>query len=172
VVLRDSNWSHTVGSQTPHGRAAEVLDRIGQAAKQAVPELEKLLKSDNLMERAAAAGALWSVDGQAEAVLPVLMTLLEAKDLRPPANWAARSRHRPGVLEKLGRMGPAARQAVPAILRVMKEEEDARGDFSGTVIYKDEEDRKPDERTEVRRAGLAALKQIDPETAAKVEKKP
>jgi HEAT repeat protein len=173
-VLRESTWSHGWGSQTPHGRAAEVLDRMGPAAKQALPELEKLLKSADRHEQHAAAGALWSVGGPAtaEAVLPVLITLLEAKDLRPPANWVSRSRHRPEVLQKLGRMGPAAKKAVPLILRVMKEEEDAKGGIHATWIYKDEEDREPDERTEVRRAGLAALQRIDPEGVKKAEKKP
>jgi HEAT repeat protein len=170
VVLRDSNWSHGTGDQTPHGRAAEVLDRIGPEAKAALPDLEKLLKSDNRYERFAAATALWGVARESKTTVPVLVELLKAGDLRPPGNGAYKSHDRPLILGVLARIGPEAREAVPAILQAIHEEDEAnaRNTVKSWIIHKDDEDKVEDEYTEVRRAGLAALLKIAPEAVKQV----
>ncbi|AGS67959.1 HEAT repeat domain-containing protein [Streptomyces collinus] len=91
---------------TVAGAAIETLDALGTTA-QAVPALRALLGSRHA---AAAAGALWSADGDASAVLPVLLRELTEGE---PAGRAEAARH-------LGRLGPAARSALPELGRAAR----------------------------------------------------
>ncbi|WP_225095857.1 HEAT repeat domain-containing protein [Streptomyces sp. CoH27] len=84
-------------------RAIGTLEALG-AAGRAAPLLRALLPTRHA---AAAAGALWSADGDAGAVLPVLLRELTQGD---PASRCAAAR-------RLGRLGPAARPALPALRR-------------------------------------------------------
>ncbi|MFI1765845.1 HEAT repeat domain-containing protein [Streptomyces sp. NPDC020800] len=84
-------------------RAVQALDALGAAA-QAVPVLRSLLHTRHA---AVAAGALWSADGDARAVLPVLLREL-AHGEPEVRRLAAR---------QLGRLGPAARTALPELCR-------------------------------------------------------
>ncbi|MFF9173370.1 HEAT repeat domain-containing protein [Streptomyces sp. NPDC014793] len=85
------------------GQAVGTLDALG-AATRAAPVLRALLHTRHA---AAAAGALWSADGDAPAVLPVLVRELTQGE--------------PGVrrlaARQLARMGPAARAALPELRR-------------------------------------------------------
>ncbi|MEU0333446.1 HEAT repeat domain-containing protein [Streptomyces sp. NPDC006193] len=83
------------------GQAVGTLEELGAAA-QASPRLRALLHTRHA---AVAAGALWSADGDAAAVLPVL--LREVTQAGPEGRRAA--------ARGLGRLGPAARSAVPAL---------------------------------------------------------
>lgn len=84
-------------------RAVQALDALGAAA-QAVPVLRSLLHTRHA---AVAAGALWSADGDARAVLPVL--LRELTHGEPEVRRLA--------ARQLGRLGPAARTALPELRR-------------------------------------------------------
>ncbi|MFJ2902364.1 HEAT repeat domain-containing protein [Streptomyces sp. NPDC087212] len=82
--------------------AIRALRAFGAAAAEAAPVLRTLLDTEYAV---AAADALWSVQGDADAVRPVL-----AREL---AN--GRSGVRRPAAEALARMGPAARPALPAL---------------------------------------------------------
>ena len=81
----------------------------GAAASEAVPVLRGLLETEYA---AVAAGALWSVEGDASAVLPVLIE--ELTDGRPRRRAAA------GVL---ARLGAAARPALAGLRRTVRSED-------------------------------------------------
>src|SRR5262249_21940474 len=154
------NGGYTIGSQTPPRPAAEALGRIGPEAKAAGLRLTPMLKSEQKLERFAAAEALWDIDQQGKPGVPVLIGLLLAKDLRPGGNYIVKSRHRPQVAAVLGRIGPEAKEAVPALLSVIKEEDagNAKRSVWITPVEDDEEDKREDEYRMVRRAGLEALR--------------
>jgi hypothetical protein len=82
--------------------AVRALGAFGGAARAAVPELRGLLETGCAV---AAAEALWSVTGDAEAVLPVLLRELTG----------TRSGRRRRAAAVLGRLGPAARPALPEL---------------------------------------------------------
>ncbi|WP_234539231.1 HEAT repeat domain-containing protein [Streptomyces shenzhenensis] len=87
------------------GQAVRALDALGTAARAAAPVLRGLLDTRHA---AVAAGALWSAEGEADAVLPVLLRELTL----------GRSRGARTAAGQLGRLGPAARDALPALHRL------------------------------------------------------
>ncbi|MGW2962625.1 HEAT repeat domain-containing protein [Streptomyces sp. NPDC001220] len=87
------------------GQAVRALDALGTAARAATPVLRGLLDTGHA---ALAAGALWAAEGDAGAVLPVLLRELTHGHGRSTRTAA----------EQLGRLGAAARDALPA-LRVL-----------------------------------------------------
>jgi HEAT repeat protein len=87
--------------------AVRALGAWGGAAREAVPDLRGLLETDCSV---AAADALWSVTGEADAVVPALLRSLTD---------GGRGRYRPAAAaDVLGRLGPAARTALPALRRM------------------------------------------------------
>ncbi|MEU0781956.1 HEAT repeat domain-containing protein [Streptomyces sp. NPDC006173] len=78
----------------------EALGAFGPAAREAIPALRELLSGDDPV---AAADALWSVEGDAETVLPPLLRALA----RPGAAGTSRP-----AASALARMGPAAGAAL------------------------------------------------------------
>jgi HEAT repeat protein len=82
---------------------ARTLGALG--APEAIPALRELLDSECAVT---AAAALWTVEGDAEAVLPLLRRELAAG--RP---------HRRRAAEALGRLGPCARSALPGLRRLL-----------------------------------------------------
>jgi HEAT repeat protein len=62
-----------LGNETSRRIAAVVLGKMGNAAKEAVPHLEKLLDDDKLAIRIPAAWALWKIDGQLDRTVPILI---------------------------------------------------------------------------------------------------
>ncbi|MGW4438891.1 HEAT repeat domain-containing protein [Streptomyces sp. NPDC004596] len=85
------------------GQAVGTLDALGAAAR-AAPALRALLHTRHA---AAAAGALWSADGDARTVLPVLIRELGQGE---PGGRRLAAR-------QLARMGPAVRAALPELRR-------------------------------------------------------
>lgn len=83
---------------------ADALGRCGPDAREAIPALRTLLDGGSAV---AAAGALWSVEGDAEAVLPTLRRELVEEPV-----------HARNAAEALGRLGPAARPALPELRRM------------------------------------------------------
>ncbi|MER5542780.1 HEAT repeat domain-containing protein [Streptomyces sp. NPDC002589] len=86
------------------GQAIGTLETLSGAA-QAAPTLRALLRTRHA---AAAAGALWSAREDVDVVLPVLLRELTQGD---PA-------HRRLAAGQLGRLGPTARAALPALRRM------------------------------------------------------
>ncbi|MEU9336137.1 HEAT repeat domain-containing protein [Streptomyces sp. NPDC048290] len=87
--------------------AIRAVGAFGPAALEAAPVLRRYLDGGS---GTAAAGALWSVEGDAEAVLPVLLRELKAKD--PYRRTAA--------AEEVAELGPAARPALNALRRMVR----------------------------------------------------
>ncbi|NML54308.1 PBS lyase [Streptomyces sp. R302] len=85
---------------------ARALGAFGPAAREAVPELRELLGSCTAAVSTAAARALWAVEGDAEAVVPVLV-----RWLRPGSSGADRC----AAAQALGAIGPAAAGAARAL---------------------------------------------------------
>ncbi|MFJ6086685.1 HEAT repeat domain-containing protein [Streptomyces sp. NPDC092369] len=90
--------------------AAEALGAFGPAAREAIPTLRGLLDTESAI---AAAEALWRVEGDASAVLPVLLrALTDARTFRPRA-----------AAKTLGLLGPAAQAALPGLYRMTGSED-------------------------------------------------
>ncbi|WP_217560677.1 HEAT repeat domain-containing protein [Streptomyces sp. GbtcB6] len=87
------------------GQAVRALDALGASARAAAPVLRGLLDTRHA---ALAAGALWSAEGDADAVLPVLL-----RELTHGRGRSART-----AAEQLGRLGAGARDALPALRRL------------------------------------------------------
>ncbi|GGX02848.1 hypothetical protein GCM10010297_25840 [Streptomyces malachitofuscus] len=87
--------------------ALRLLAAAGAAAREAIPALRALLPGESGV---AAAEALWAVEGDPEAVLPVLLAALEV-----PAG-----RTRRAAAEALGRLGPAGRPGLPGLRRLTR----------------------------------------------------
>jgi HEAT repeat protein len=112
-------------------KAAEVLGRMGPLAKATVPALTDLVKGPDAEARIQGALALWRIDSRAE-VVPVLV-----RELKNTVHRRARNASLPGPLalavsalpvppcqqaaEALGKIGPAARAAVPALTKVLSD---------------------------------------------------
>ncbi len=97
--------------------AADVLGHLGPNAKVAVKPLKKLLRDKNPNLRAWSAIALGKIAGLKE-VIPILVGILDRPNL-------------PGIrcqaIEALGSIGVAARRAVPALKKILGDEnEDIR----------------------------------------------
>ncbi|MEU6377106.1 HEAT repeat domain-containing protein [Streptomyces sp. NPDC046909] len=85
--------------------ALRTLGAFGTAAREAIPVVRGLLEGGSAV---AAADALWTLDGDAEAVLPVLVRELSDEG----------SCRRSAAADALARMGPAAGPAVEGLRRL------------------------------------------------------
>jgi HEAT repeat protein len=99
------------------GNAAVALGKMGQDARVALPDLRALLKDENGLVRVQAGNAVWGLDRDAKGVVPVLIAELNnRKDFLAAISAAV----------ALGRIGPAAKAAVPALRRMLADENEAR----------------------------------------------
>jgi HEAT repeat protein len=89
------------------GAAVRALGAFGGAAREAIPDLRGLLETDCAV---AAADALWSVTGESDAVVPVL--------LRELTDSGSHRQRRAAAADVLGRLGPAGRPALPGLRRM------------------------------------------------------
>ncbi|HEX7896905.1 MAG TPA: HEAT repeat domain-containing protein [Planctomycetota bacterium] len=120
--------------------AAEELSRIGPPAKAAVPALVKLLKDKDVDVRLAAASALAAIEPGNAAILPAVVAELKGEqrktaaevlgDLGAPGVPAlidalkdADAGVRWSAAESLGRIGVAAKAAVPALTAALDDKE-------------------------------------------------
>ena len=101
-------------------RAARTLGSLGEAAA-AAPALTAALQDDDPDVRLAAAKALWRVSKAADEVVPALVELLEGRRAAVGEVSESRRRFLQTVMEALGRIGPPATAAVPALTTVAKD---------------------------------------------------
>lgn len=125
-------------------RAARILGSLGKAAAAAGPALAQALHDRHKEVRLAAAKALWNITNETEAVVPTLARLLTSEQRAAPDGAEVRRQFVQTVIEALGRIGPAARPAIPALLE--KTHEDNRL---------------------IRESALRALQAIDPPVATR-----
>lgn len=100
-------------------KAARTLGSIGEAA--AAPALTAALRDDAPDVRLAAAKALWHVSKAADEVVPALVDLLEGSRAAEGEGGEMRRRFLQTVMEALGRIGPPATAAVPALTAIAKD---------------------------------------------------
>ncbi|MFE6520842.1 HEAT repeat domain-containing protein [Streptomyces sp. NPDC057794] len=105
--------------------AVRALAAFGAAAREAEPELRGLLDTACGV---AAAEALWSVTGEPEAVVPVL--------LRALTDTGSGGHRRAAAADVLGRMGPAAAPAVPGLLRLTGSEDAAERVAAACAVWR------------------------------------
>jgi HEAT repeat protein len=110
-----------LGAEEPATRvkAARTLGSLGEAA--AAPALTAALQDDDPDVRLAAAKALWRVSKAADEVVPALIELLEGRRAAVGEDSESRRRFLQTVMEALGRIGPPATAAVPALTTVAKD---------------------------------------------------
>src|SRR5262249_47038351 len=102
--------------------AFEVMGELGAQARSAAGELREALKDANVVKRAKAAAALWRIDGKAGEVIPVLTAALNERAPTPPGYYY-NGVQRTGAIAAaaaLGEIGPAAKDALPALRQAMK----------------------------------------------------
>jgi HEAT repeat protein len=100
-------------------KAARTLGSLGEAA--AAPALAAALQDGDPEVRLAAAKGLWHVSKAAAEVVPALVALLEGKRAAAGEDSESRRRFLQTVMEALGRIGPPATAAVPALTAVAKD---------------------------------------------------
>ena len=126
VLLRELE-----GGDHPRRRAAmEVLARMGPAARPVPAALRRGTESGHPWERVTAAHALWRIDGDAAALLPVLRS-----------SWTEHPHTRGTVAECLVEMGPAAtplRDLLTAELSSRRRHLALPGGYGSRDIPKDE----------------------------------
>jgi HEAT repeat protein len=103
--------------------AAWALGSIGDSAKVAVPRLVELIHDDDPQVRILAAEALWRIDRQTNAVLPVMIGELKNWSKDPQAVMGYMTQEffpsrQETAAEVLGEIGPPASEAVP-LLQIM-----------------------------------------------------
>jgi hypothetical protein len=138
IALAGTGWYLPAGSQPPLGSgnlvpsedlemlrqrlrspfmvevvsAARGLERMGPAAKVAVPDLNAaLLKANFSDERIAIAKALGAIGPDAEEAVPNLVLALRRAGL---------PQERRAIMKALGRIGPGARPAVSTLVEIMR----------------------------------------------------
>ena len=106
---------------------ADTWAEIGNAAKSAVPLLVESLGDRSPELRLAAARALWKIERRPERVVPTLIAIVESKRNADKAVGPHKPERESTVWEPsaqaaelLGRIGPEAHQAVPALIEAMK----------------------------------------------------
>lgn len=102
-------------------KAARILGCLGESAAEAAPALNAALHDKDKDVRLAAAKSLWAVAKEAEAVVSVMVQLLAEGAAASADAGEPRRQFLQAVIEALGRMGPPAKAAVPALRRLLKD---------------------------------------------------
>ena len=103
-------------SPSARARAAEVLGRIGPAAKAAIPVLTQAVKDEDVKVRRAAIDALAEMKADAKMAVPNLAQVLKHHPMAPDDYDVHRS-----TIAALRAIGPDAKPAIPALVEVMGE---------------------------------------------------
>ncbi|WP_406284009.1 PBS lyase [Streptomyces sp. NBC_00209] len=108
-VLRVLRGAPESGGDRSRTAALRALAAFGPAAGCAVPELRALVRRTGTVEAAEAAGALWAVEGDADAVLPALIAGLAAWDVEA----------RRAAVGAVGRLGWRAAAGAPRLRELL-----------------------------------------------------
>src|SRR5205823_4227922 len=158
AVLKDGDTSARLA-------AAAALGDIGPAARDAIPALAEAMKKDTELQVREEAALALGGSGQAAAVPPLIDVLNgDDEDVRRLAALA------------LGEIGPAARPAIPSLIKALRADKDYRVRFHAAealgrmgpeakVAIPALREALKDDRPEVSNAAAETLKKIDPEAA-------
>lgn len=148
--------------------ATEALGAIGEPARGALPQIKNMLKDSDGYTRGVAALAVWKFEpDQVDLVVPVLLQGLKQKDA-----WKVRL----DSVVILGQIGPAAKQAVPALADMLQDIHDdirqsaaaalARmGPAAKSALPALEEARQKDPAENVKVAAARAIREINGESS-------
>ncbi|MHC4355248.1 MAG: HEAT repeat domain-containing protein, partial [Planctomycetota bacterium] len=109
-------------SSVPRKHIASALARMGKDARPAVPELAKLLQDTDLMTRADAIYALSQIGGPD--IAPTVPLLIQALKTHDATHTAMASNVRSKAATALGKTGPDARPAIPALVIALGDEDE------------------------------------------------
>src|SRR5262245_1548809 len=93
-------------------QAAKGLEQIGPRAKVVVPDLIQCLRHENMNVRVASTKALGGI-GESEQTVPALLAHFANEDI--PLPWKEE------IAISLGRIGPGAKAAIPALMQFLNE---------------------------------------------------
>jgi HEAT repeat protein len=93
---------------TVREQAALALGKLGEHARESLPELRELAQKHSLSTRVAAAHAVWDISRDIDFVLPILIEETEATN------------HQLDALRALADIGPAAKGAVPRLVPLLR----------------------------------------------------
>ena len=111
-----------VGASDPgvSEKAILLLSLLAEQAQVAVPAITKSLNDKDMYVRLAAAKGLWNITKEPTHAVPALIKLLDEKAFASP-DGEDRRRFMQTVIEALGRIGPEAQDAVPALTKKSKD---------------------------------------------------
>jgi HEAT repeat protein len=135
-------------------RAGFLLMNLGPAARSAVPELRVALENKEPVVRILAAITLARINPQTEGIVPVLRSGLAFND------YAVRQE----VLHSIGSMGPAARDLMPDLVRILKNK--AEGQFRGLAANVLQNRNMPPVAEEMESVFAGLIKDSDPQVRA------
>jgi HEAT repeat protein len=115
LLDKDAGWGNVRVVGSPQREAAMKLGDFGPAAKQALPALRTAMKGDSQSLRATAAYSLWKISGDADEAVKTIVAVFDALD-EHGAHWEAAL--------WLYHMGPAAKDAVPSLCKVLGKAEE------------------------------------------------
>lgn len=93
--------------------ATNYLGEIGPEARAAIPHLETTVKNGTSERRIGAARALWKITRESDPLVPIFIEALSHK------HWLVRF----SAVSALAEIGPAAKEAIPALLALRKDED-------------------------------------------------
>jgi HEAT repeat protein len=103
-------------------RAVRTLGGLGELAAEAVPALTAAAHDADPEVRLAAAKGLWHITKTADVVVPALVNLLAGEGAAGLEPGETRRQFLQTVMEALGRVGPPAAAAVPALTALTKDD--------------------------------------------------
>lgn len=103
-------------------KAAQILGSLGEAGAEAAKPLTQALRDKFAEVRLCAAKALWNITKKPDGVIPVLDGLLKEKRKTDDDDPESHRRFLQSVIEALGRIGPPALAAIPALKKQTKHE--------------------------------------------------
>nr|WP_242433371.1 HEAT repeat domain-containing protein [Streptomyces sp. Root264] len=120
-VLRLLNGARTAAGERLVPAALAAVAAFGAAAREAAPALRALLDGEHAL---AAADALWAVEGDPAAVLPVFLRELARGD----------APHRAHAAHSLSLLGPGARTALRALRRTVETDDGRAGTAAACAV--------------------------------------
>lgn len=103
-------WAARHGDAVQRHEVFQLVISDERRPRAALPLLRESLKYENAVLQVGAADALWAIEGRADEVRPVYLAALRENR---PNEWPAAARG-------LGRLGPAAKEAAPRLVQMLR----------------------------------------------------